>query len=202
VVEAETPPVQVASNPRPDQGGRESPADEEDEMDARRIRILAACIVGFALAATVSSTVVADDMGTRITDAGLETPEITLHPVGAAVHWTVEGTLEHSLVFADGVTSPVISPGQSWSRTFDAIGDHPYSCSLHPREVGVIHVIEAEPAPSASGGGDSGNAATPPPTTTSPAEPGDTGSGVPAALAILLVAALLGQATMRRSVAS
>lgn len=170
-------------------------------MDARRIRILAACIVGFTLAATASSTVVADDMGTRITDAGLETPEITLHPVGAAVHWTVEGTLEHSLVFADGVTSPAIAPGQSWSRTFDAIGDYPYSCGLHPQEVGVIHVVDAEPAPSASGGGgDSGSTVTPPPTTTSPAEPRDTGSGVPAALAILLLATVLGQATMRRSV--
>jgi plastocyanin len=95
-------------------------------------------------------------MGVQIFDDGFSPAETTLHPAGAAVHWTNMGTQSHSLKFADGVESPVLAPGQTYQRTFTALGDFPYTCGVHPQVTGIVHVVTTDAASSddASGAGE------------------------------------------------
>lgn len=122
----------------------------------RRSRVLLAVAAGLLLILATAGAAVADDMGVQVFDDGFSPAETTLHPVGAAVHWTNMGTQSHSLKFADGVESPVLAPGQTYQRTFTALGDYPYTCGVHPQMTGIVHVVTMDAASSddASGGGE------------------------------------------------
>ena len=52
---------------------------------------------------------------------------------------------------ADGFDSGVLEPGETFSQTFDAVGDYAYYCAIHPIEMrGIISVVAAAtetPAP-------------------------------------------------------
>jgi plastocyanin len=66
--------------------------------------------------------------------------------------WASNGTL-HDILFDDGPTSGQQGSG-TFERTFAAVGDFPYHCTIHGETMsGVIHVV-TEPSP--GGGGDQG----------------------------------------------
>ena len=79
----------------------------------RTLRAALAIAAGLLLALAAGGAVLADDMGVQIRDDGFSPAETTLHPVGAAVHWNNVGTQSHSVKFADGVESPVLTPGHT-----------------------------------------------------------------------------------------
>lgn len=147
----------------------------------RRWRAVLAVAAGVLLTLAAAGAALADDMGVQIYDDGFSQAETTLHPVGAAVHWTNMGTQSHSVKFADGVESPVLAPGQTYQRTFTALGDYPYTCGVHPQITGIVHVVTMDAASSddASGGGEVA-----PPTDVAGAAPGG-GSGLAIALIVL-----------------
>jgi plastocyanin len=161
---------------------------------ARRLRAALAVAAGLLLALAAGGAVLADDMGIEIRDDGFSPAETTLHPAGAAVHWVNMGTQSHSVKFADGVESPVLTPGQTWQRTFDALGDYAYACGVHPQETGIVHVITMEEASVDDGPG--GGGTTMPPTDTAPDA---SGSGPGFALVVIaLGSAAVGSWLVRR----
>jgi plastocyanin len=64
--------------------------------------------------------------------------------VGAEVSWMNHGALKHTVTFTDGSgSSPLLSTGQAWSRTFAKPGTYRYVCALHPEMTGTVVVTEA-----------------------------------------------------------
>jgi plastocyanin len=159
--------------------------------EPRRVRAALAVAAGLLLAVSAGSVALADDMGVQIRDDGFSPAETTLHPAGAAVQWNNAGTQSHSVKFADGVESPVLAPGQTWQRTFAALGDYAYTCGVHPQMTGIVHVVEM---PAASDDGSGGGTA--PETDTASVAP--SGRSMFAPVAIMLGSAVLGIWLMRR----
>jgi plastocyanin len=67
-------------------------------------------------------------------------------PVGATVTWTNLGIVPHTATAEDGsFDSGILEQGGTFSRVFDAPGEYPYRCTLHPWMVGKV-VVSAEAA--------------------------------------------------------
>lgn len=66
--------------------------------------------------------------------------EIRIRP-GTTVRWVNRDPVAHTATGEDGSWgSPLIGPGETYSRRFDAPGRHPYYCVPHPFMKGVIVV--------------------------------------------------------------
>jgi plastocyanin len=98
--------------------------------------------------------------------------------LGDTVQWINNGTAEEGHnVIGDGLASPVLHTGESYSFTFATAGTYDYICTIHPKMTGTVEVIDPnadEPKPktkksggergkasagaSADGGGSSGSA--------------------------------------------
>jgi plastocyanin len=80
--------------------------------------------------------------------------------VGETVIWTNNGDAPHT-VTGDGLGSPTLNNGQSYSHKFTSPGTVSYICSIHPFMTGTV-IVEG----TSSGGGGSGSSgstgATPP----------------------------------------
>ncbi len=71
-------------------------------------------------------------------------PKVIRVAAGAEVIWTNRGVAKHTATFTGGgVSSPLLSTGQSWSRTFAQPGTYGYICALHPDMTGTVVVTEA-----------------------------------------------------------
>jgi plastocyanin len=57
-------------------------------------------------------------------------PPVIEVPVGTEVTWTFADVEEHNVIF-DGFGSNVLLTG-TYSHTFEAAGEFPYVCTLHP----------------------------------------------------------------------
>ncbi len=60
--------------------------------------------------------------------------------VGDTVTWRQNDSVPHTVAFSDGTTSPLLSAGQEYSRTFTKPGHYDYHCSIHPSMVASIDV--------------------------------------------------------------
>jgi plastocyanin len=73
-------------------------------------------------------------------------PEKTV-AVGTTVTWVNLDAESHDVSTADlTIASPEITPGTSWSFTFDTPGTYAYTCSFHNNMTGVINVTSEAPA--------------------------------------------------------
>lgn len=62
-------------------------------------------------------------------------------PVGTTVEWVNEDSFAHSVVGDGGAfTSETLAPGDRFSFTFDAAGEFPYICGIHPSMRGTVVV--------------------------------------------------------------
>ena len=75
-------------------------------------------------------------------------------PVGTTVVWVNQDGAPHTATADDGAAfkSDLLSKGQSFSHTFDKVGDFPYFCELHGSAggqdmAGTIKVVAADQAP-------------------------------------------------------
>lgn len=59
---------------------------------------------------------------------------------GVEVTWTNRDNTEHT-VRGNGWASPMLRPGESWTRVFPATGSFDYSCGVHPVMQGTINVV-------------------------------------------------------------
>ena|SRR5689334_9011637 len=68
--------------------------------------------------------------------------EITVEP-GTIVEWVNRDQTIHNIILTTAkVSSPGMDTGDHYTYKFDAPGDYPYLCGLHPHMTGVIHVKE------------------------------------------------------------
>lgn len=87
-----------------------------------------------------------------IKDLRFNPPVVTIRP-GTKVRWLNQDETAHTSTSADysadattqpagAWNSPILDPGRSWTRTFDAAGTFPYACSIHPYIKGTVKVTQ------------------------------------------------------------
>lgn len=116
-----------------------------------RPRAAAAVLSAVALTAAASSApAVAQPPPSATIEVGdmFFSPDETFVRVGATVEWTWTGVAPHNVTFADGPASPTQTDG-TYTRTFDAVGEYGYVCTIHPDEMqGSVDVLaEDQPLP-------------------------------------------------------
>lgn len=63
---------------------------------------------------------------------------------GTTVTWTNNDSVVHTVTDVDnGFDSALISPGASWSYTFESEGEYNYYCTIHPWMRGAVEVESA-----------------------------------------------------------
>ena len=66
--------------------------------------------------------------------------EITIEP-GTIVEWVNHDQTIHNIILTTAkVASPGMDTGDHYTYKFDAPGDYPYLCGLHPHMTGIVHV--------------------------------------------------------------
>ena len=61
--------------------------------------------------------------------------------VGQTITWVNDDFVIHTATSADGIfDSKIMQRGQTFSYTFDTLGEYPYYCDLHPNMVGTVRV--------------------------------------------------------------
>lgn len=71
-------------------------------------------------------------------------PQEAIVNMGMTVSWVNEDSVAHSVKFSDGMQSPVLAPGDNFSRTFDTSGVFNYTCGIHPSMTGDVKVLGTE----------------------------------------------------------
>lgn len=114
----------------------------------RVFAVAAAAVLAGALAAcggqgkpqTVPSDAGASPVVTvHVIDNRYEPAQVEIGP-GEAVRWVFEGTMEHDVVAEDAsFVSDLMMQGE-YVHVFDAAGEYPYDCSVHPEMTGVVTV--------------------------------------------------------------
>jgi amicyanin len=66
-------------------------------------------------------------------------PKTVTITAGETVTWTFAEGVPHN-VKGDGLASPTLSKGKSWSYTFTKAGTYNYICTLHPAMKGTVEV--------------------------------------------------------------
>ncbi|MGD1277268.1 MAG: cupredoxin domain-containing protein [Tepidisphaeraceae bacterium] len=68
-------------------------------------------------------------------------PDAVAITLGQSVTWTNDDDRDHDVTADDGsFKSGHLKPGETFTYTFNKVGQHPYGCTLHPRERGVVNV--------------------------------------------------------------
>jgi len=110
-----------------------------------------------AFAATVAVDITSG-ASSKTTDAF--SPDPVNVNVGDTVTWTNKDSTPHTVTSGQGGSAPkpdgkfnsspnftpTINPGQTYSLKFNATGDYPYYCELHPTMVGMVKVASGGPA--------------------------------------------------------
>ncbi len=61
--------------------------------------------------------------------------------VGQTITWVNDDSVIHTATSTDGIfDSNILQRGQTFSYTFDTVGEYPYYCDLHPNMVGTVRV--------------------------------------------------------------
>lgn len=122
-------------------------------------RVQSVVILGFLIAALVAAQGCSKKASTEpatgtvtVTIKDLRfNPKKVVIKEGATVRWVNEDTTAHTSTSADfdpeaktnppdAWDSPVLNPGQSFSRTFDTKGTFDYACSIHGYIKGTVEV--------------------------------------------------------------
>ncbi len=62
--------------------------------------------------------------------------------VGTTVTWTNLDSVQHTVTFNNGMgDSGLLSPGQSFSYTFNTPGTYQYHCTVHPNMVATVTAV-------------------------------------------------------------
>jgi plastocyanin len=66
--------------------------------------------------------------------------EITIEAGDAVVWLNRDQTIHNVILTTAKVASPGMDTGDQYTYRFDAAGDYPYICGLHPHMTGIVHV--------------------------------------------------------------
>jgi len=64
---------------------------------------------------------------------------------GTTVTWTNNDVVSHTVVESDGQTGPAsstLTPGNTYSFTFNTAGTYHYHCTIHPTMTGTITITQ------------------------------------------------------------
>ncbi|HEY0303422.1 MAG TPA: cupredoxin family copper-binding protein [Longimicrobiales bacterium] len=97
----------------------------------------------FSRAETTEETESAENGGVHVGMKALQfTPSTVRVRAGQAVTWQNNDQLAHTVTAADGSwTSPLIQPGKSYRRVFQAPGTYQIVCTPHPFMKAVVEVV-------------------------------------------------------------
>ena len=99
-------------------------------------------------APTATATIqFAEGLAVTIQDQRFRPPALAV-AVHSTVTWTNGDDVEHALTAGapdapggpEGFASDPLAPGATFSFTFEAPGDYPYYCRIHPDMRGLVHV--------------------------------------------------------------
>ena len=81
------------------------------------------------------------EVAAKIIDNAFDPKEITV-PVGTTITWTNTGSRPHTVTADDGSFKPtgLMTPGSTFSHTFDAAGTFTFKCIVHPVMHGTVIV--------------------------------------------------------------
>jgi plastocyanin len=117
----------------------------------RKALLLLASIVSLAAAAVALAAVT---RVVAIKPTGFS-PDTRTIQTGDTIRWRNDDTVNHQVVADNGhFASPVLRPGQAYTREFDTAGTYRYRDALEPAERGTI--VVRGPAPSVSIGSSAG----------------------------------------------
>lgn len=109
--------------------------------------VLAVVAFSYAQSASPAHARPASETTVKIRDDGFKPAVITVS-VGTLVVWENDSdSASHAVAFSGGPTSPLLPPGGTYRRTFDAVGTYQYACSIHPNEAGTVVVDSSGPPP-------------------------------------------------------
>ncbi len=116
--------------------------------------LLTAALFFLALAAGVPSANAQNGASVSIVDFAFQPGSIEV-AAGSTVTWTNNGSAPHTVSSDSGAfESGQLSPGASFSQTFDTPGAYTYHCSIHPQMTGTVVVTGggggAQAAPAAA----------------------------------------------------
>jgi plastocyanin len=101
-------------------------------------------MLAVAVAASVATAGNASRQATvtvSITSTGFKPEDVTIKP-GDSVTWRNTDTTEHQVISDTGTfKSPVLKPGESWSRQFDVESSHSYHEATTATLTGAVHVL-------------------------------------------------------------
>lgn len=73
-------------------------------------------------------------------------PDTVRVPAGSTVRWINRDAVAHTSTADDGEWgSPLIGPGETYTRRFEGVGEFNYGCTPHPFMRGVIIVVGSDP---------------------------------------------------------
>lgn len=76
-----------------------------------------------------------------VIDNRYEPAEVEIR-AGEAVEWQFRGAMKHDVVAEDGeFISELLPNGSTYTHVFEAAGEFPYICSIHPEMTGVVRVV-------------------------------------------------------------
>src|SRR5918999_5419278 len=117
----------------------------------RKALLLVVSIIGLAAAAVALAAVT---RVVAIKPDGFQPVSRTIN-TGDSIRWRNDDTVNHQVVADNGhFASPVLRPGQTYTREFNTAGTYRFRDALEPAERGVIFV--RGPAPSVSIGASAG----------------------------------------------
>jgi plastocyanin len=93
-----------------------------------------------------TTTVPAPATPSSVSDNTITISKMTFNPsqitvkTGADVRWVNADSVIHRIKFLDDTKSPLLSVGQSYTRSFDTPGVYYYSCLIHPSMQGTVTV--------------------------------------------------------------
>lgn len=98
----------------------------------RRVSFRASCIsITTLVCLSLPALAFADTIAISIVDDAFATPHVSINP-GDVVTWTNNGQMQHTVTASDAsFDSGTLSPGQTFSHTFNTPGDFAYYCKFH-----------------------------------------------------------------------
>jgi plastocyanin len=93
-------------------------------------------------AVTISRAQASGTHTVSIVDFAFDPTALTVK-LGDTVQWINNGTAEEGHnVIGDGIQSPVLHTGESYSFTFTTAGTYSYICTIHPKMAATIEVVD------------------------------------------------------------
>jgi plastocyanin len=102
--------------------------------------LMLASTVGTAAASPGTNHQVAAAKNVAIKDNFFSPAMVQIYK-GDSVKWTNQGARTHTTTSDTGLWNKTLSPGATFTRTFNRLGTFRYHCNIHPSMKGAVKVV-------------------------------------------------------------